>query len=394
MPFVIGVLGSCGTLEPAAGAGTIGSESSTESSGVSQASTGGPASEDDTAGSSLGPEADTSAGEVTGDTGTSGGETGVPGAWCVPIPDCAAPLPNPGPEIPWEQGESSLVVASGAPNHRGRDMFYGEGDPQWVLGKLAYGPTDWDLEGERVDLFLLRDCTGDWESLGTTTTTFEGTHPTVEGVADTGGRVYLQIPEAQRLGLGRHRVHMVARGDLSRADMYIEVVPPGTPIFVADIDGTLTTSETEEYGALLTGTTPEVNPGAPQVLSLLAERGYHPVYVTARPEFLGARTHEFIRERGLPAGIVHTTLNFDGALGDAAVEYKTGELAALAARGLHPDWVFGNTGSDAQAYENAGILPKDRRIFFQFEDALGGRTIQAYGELAAEVGALPDLCVE
>lgn len=354
------------------------------------------------------PESDTSTGvgSGTGDGDTTAGAStsasedgtgdpgGVPGAWCTPIPSCEAPLPNPGPALGWAHTESSLASATGGPNHRGRDMFYGESDPQWILAKFAYGPADLDVKDERIDVFLLRECTGDWESLGTTATTFDGTHPTIEGVADSGGRVYMQIPAAQILGPGRHRVHLVARGDDSRADMYIEVVPPGTPIFVSDIDGTLTTSETEEFGALLTGATPEVNPGAPEVLALLAEAGYHPVYLTARPEFLGARTHEFVRQRGLPPGIVRTTLNFDGALGSAAVEYKVGELQALADRGLVPDWVFGNTDSDAEAYDVAGILPLDQRILYQYEDAFGGRTIQAYAELAAELGGLPDLCGE
>lgn len=398
VPFALCVVSSCGAPDGAAATQATDIDptaaSVADATGEGDSSSGAPTGTAADADADAGADEGTSTGSPPGDSGSTGSDPGVPGAWCTEIPDCAAPLPNPGPELPWEHSESTFVVASGSPNHRGRDMFYLEDDTQWVLGKFAYGPTDWDLEGERVDVFLLRGCTGDWESLGTTTTTFEGTHPVVEGVEDTGGRVYMQIPADKALGPGRHRVHMVARGDLTRADMYIEVVPPGTPIFISDVDGTLTTSETEEYGALLSGSTPEVNAGAPQALGILAERGYHAVYLTARPEFLGRRTHEFVRERGLPPGIVRTTLNFEGALGNAAIEYKTTELAALAARGLYPDWVFGNTDSDAQAYENANVLPKDRRIFFQYDDAHGGRTIQAYGELAADLGALPDLCVE
>ncbi len=261
-----------------------------------------------------------------------------------------------------------------------------------MLGKFAYGLTDWDLEDERVDLWLLRDCGGTWEFLGTTTTTYEGTHVSVEGVEDTGGRVYYPIPAEKELGPGRHRVHMVARGDNSTADVYIEIVPPGTPIFVSDVDGTLTTEETEEFFDLLTGDTPQINPWAAQVLGTLAAKGYHPVYLTARPEFLGARTQAFVRERNLPPGIVHTTLSSTGALGNAAVGYKTGELAMLAQRQLVPDWVFGNTDSDAEAYENAGIEPVEQRIFFRFDDPYGGRRIESYEELLDEVDALPDLC--
>ncbi len=341
-------------------------------------------------GTADGSDGDTTDGDES--TGSTGGDCGVPGAWCGPVPTCDAPLPNAGPELDWNETESTFVVASGANNHRGRDMFYNEGDPQWVLAKFAYGVTDWDLEGEQIDLFLLRECTGDWEGLGSVLTTFEGTHPTVEGVEDTGGRVYFEIPAGATLGPGRHRIHMVVRGDGTTNDVYVEVVPPGAPVFVADIDGTLTTYETEEFTALLTGAIPDVNPGAPEALAALVAAGYHPMYLTARPEFLGRRTREFLRMRGLPPGILHTTLNATGALGSAAVDYKTGELDALAARGLYPDYVFGNTDSDAEAYDHAAVQPLDHRIFFQFTDMFGGRTIDSYTELIAEFQALPTLC--
>jgi hypothetical protein len=325
----------------------------------------------------------------SGESSTTGGG-GVPGAWCEPIPTCDAPLPDPGPAIDWEHTETTLVVASGAPMHRGRDMFFLEDDQHWVLGKFAYGLNDYDLEDEQVDLYLLRNCTGDWEPLGGVRTTWEGDHAEVEGIVDTGGRVY--VPLLKKLEPGRHRVHMVVRGDLTRADQYIEVVPPGTPVVLSDVDGTLTTSETEEFFDLLSGSLPEVQPGAPEALQALAAAGYHPIYLTSRPEFLGTRTQQFIRDRGLPPGIVHTSLNYTGALGDAAIEQKTAELAAFAERGLVPAWVFGNTSSDADAYDNAGIQPVEQRVFLAYDDAHGGRRIESWQDIVAEVQGVPDLC--
>lgn len=342
--------------------------------------------QDDSSVSGDDPDPTTDDGGSTGDTG------GVPGAWCDAIPTCDAVLPPAGPLLEWAHSESSIVTASGGPNHRGRDMLYGLDDPQWVLAKFAYGPTDYDLEDEQVDAYLLRDCTGDWEPLGSLRTTNEGDHGAVEGVTDTGGRIYFEIPADAQLGPGRHRVHFVVRGDGSRADQYVEVVPEGTPLFVADVDGTLTTSETEEFFDLLSGTLPAVQPGAPAALQALAAKGYHPVYITARPEFLGTRTQQFVHDRGLPPGIVHTTLNYDGALGDAAIAYKLGELQALAVRGLVPSWAFGNTSSDADAYDMAGIEPVAQRVFLQYDDAHGGRRIESWDELVAELEALPDLC--
>ncbi|MCC6556611.1 MAG: phosphatidylinositol transfer protein [Polyangiaceae bacterium] len=317
----------------------------------------------------------------------------MPGAWCTPIPACDAPPPDPGPAVDWNHLISEITAATGSPNHRGRDLFLNPGDPQWVIAKLSYGLTDKDLKDELVDLYLLRDCGDTWEMLGSTSTTEEGAHPTVEGVEDSGGHVYFEIPPDKALGPGRHRVHLVVRGDLSSTDAYIEVVPQGTPIVVTDVDGTLTGTETEEFQVLLTGQLPDCHPDAPEVFQILASKGYHPLYMTARPEWLVGRTREFMEAYGFPPGVVHTTLGLTGATGASAATYKTGELAMLAQRGLVPSWAFGNTDTDAEAYDNGGIMPLSTRVFYQFDDAVyGGRRIESYTELLAEVQALPSLC--
>ena len=329
---------------------------------------------------------------VSGAAGTGGSPPVDAGCQPVPPPACDAPPPDPGPTRAWSDPLSFVIVAAGFPNHRGRDLFLNPGDPQWIIGKFAYGLTDKDLKGEEVDIYLLRDCGSAWESLGTAVTTQEDEHPAVEGVDDSGGRVFFQIPSGKTLGPGRHRVHLVVAGDHSVAELFIEVVEPGTPLFVADVDGTLTTNETEEFTALLTGVVPMVRTDAPAVMQTLVQKGYRPFYLTARPEFLVGRTREFLATHAFPPGIVHTTLEL-GALGSAAVAYKLGELDAIAARGLVPTFGFGNSDSDADAYFQAGIQPDANRIFMQFTDAAhGGRRIEQYTELLPEVAALPTVC--
>ena len=119
----------------------------------------------------------TSAGDADG-TGTSTGDAGTDDTEgpdpdttsgpveCIPVPDCSVPPPPAGPLLDWEHTESSFVVASGSPRHRGRDMFYNPGDTHWAMAKFSYGLTDWDLEDEQVDVYLLRGCEGEWELLG------------------------------------------------------------------------------------------------------------------------------------------------------------------------------------------------------------------------------------
>lgn len=410
---------ACGDADTAMEAGGSAAASST---GATPSSAVGPSADDDAqTGANTTTTSDTS--DISGrsdddDTTTAGGETSSQAAEgssgdpsdiqdgsssgdaprpvgeprCGTIPTCDDTPPPGGPLVDWNHFESEIVDTLGGPNHRGRDMFYVEGDEQWVLAKFAYGINDWDLEGERVDLYLQRGCEGRWELLDSVETTFEGDHPTVEGVEDTGGRIYYRIPQDQQLGPGYHRIHMIVAGDRTRADMLIAVVDRNAPMFISDVDGTLTTAEAEEFTALLTGETPQINPFAADALELLASKGYWPMYLTARPEFLGARTREFVQERGLPLGLIHTTLSFTGALGDVAVEYKSGELDMLASKGLEPTYVFGNTDSDAAAYEHGDIQPLEHRVFFQFDDELGGRTIESYSELLAEFDELPNLC--
>lgn len=317
----------------------------------------------------------------------------VPGAWCAPIPKCDAAPPKVTKKS-WNHGiESPLVTALGSANHRGRDLLLNPGDPQWILGKFAYGLTDKDLKDEKVDVYLLRGCGKTWEKLGTATTTDDGDHATVEGVEDTGGRVYFQIPAAKALAEGRHRVRLVVQGDTTATDLFIEVLPKGAPVFVSDVDGTLTDSENAEFPALLTGKLPGVHPSAAADYQALAARGYHPVYLTARPDWLTGRTRELLDKNGFPPGIVHTTTTLTGATGAPAAAFKTAELADLGKRGIVPTWGFGNTATDAQAYNSAKITPVSHRVFYQFDDAVyGGRRINDYGELLTELKALPALC--
>jgi hypothetical protein len=331
---------------------------------------------------------------LTSTASSTGGTGGTGPAMCAPIPACNTAPPAAGPAEPWNHSIASpIIVASGGPNHRGRDLFLNPGDPQWIIAKFAYGLIDKDLKDEKVDIYLLRDCGSSWEKLGSTMTTNEGVHATVEGVDDSGGRVYFQIPDSQKLGLGRHRVHLVVKGDLSSTELFIEVVEEGTPMFVSDVDGTLTDNETAEFPALLTGTLPGAHTDAAKAFRVLAAKGYRPMYLTARPEWLVGRTREFLDANGFPPGIVHTTVGLTGATGAPAGVFKTDEMAMLAGKGLVPSWAFGNTASDADAYENGMILPVDHRVFYQFDDTVhGGRRIDSYTQLLDEFGMLPNVC--
>jgi hypothetical protein len=266
--------------------------------------------------------------------------------------------------------------------------------PQWLIARIAYGTlpfVDSPLVGEEVDIYLSRGCSANWEKLGTVTTTQANEHASVEGVDDNGGRVYFEIPADKALGVGRHRVQFVVAGDLTTTDLYIERVPSSMPMFVSDVDGTLTTDENAEAFAAAMGKLPGANPDAAKALGILAEKGYRPLYLTARTDSLTQRTRDFLRAEGFPPGIVRTTLSVFGESGAAAGMYKSQQLAGFAMKGLKPPtYGFGNTDTDAQAYHDAMVT---NPIFFKFTDsAFMGRRIEAYSEVLAEFGSLPSAC--
>jgi phosphatidate phosphatase PAH1 len=277
-------------------------------------------------------------------------------------------------------------------HHRGRDQLVTEGEPQWLIGKFTYGMTDVVLEGEDVDVFVERGCAGSWEKLGTAITTYDGQHRTVEGVEDNGGRVYFEIPAEKALGLGRHRARLVVAGDHSDTDLIIDVVRPGAPIFVSDVDGTLTSSEAAETWRFLMGSVPRAQPCAAEALSALAAKGYRPVYLTARPEWLTERTRAFLSKRGFPTGVIHTTTKGSGGVGEGAARFKAAELAGMRAKGVAIDWVFGNQPSDTDAYDAAMIEPRDHRVFLGLHDRHGGRRIEGYEDILAELCNVREVC--
>jgi hypothetical protein len=310
---------------------------------------------------------------------------------CPPPPACDAPPPAPSPTTSWRNLLTRLTVAKGAPRHRGRDLFLREGDPAWALGKFAYGVIDDDLNDEDVEVFLLRNC-ATWERLGEArTSTDRAPHPPIEGVDDTGGRVYLPITPERPLAVGWHRVRFVVRGDHSAADQWIRVVPRDSRFVVTDIDGTLTDNENAQFTSLLTGRPPGMNPGGPAVLNALVSRGYEVLYLTARPEWLYPTTHTWLRDNGFPRGVVHTTLGLTGALGGAAVTFKTQEIAAMRARfGAAPEVGIGNTDSDVTAYTTQSVRS---RFYYRYTgDVMGGTRVDDYNALAASLRALPAIC--
>ncbi len=306
---------------------------------------------------------------------------------CPARPLCDAPSPPIG-KAKFKHTGSKLIAKLGDARHRGRDSFLTpDATAQWAIAKFAYGPEDKDLEDEEVAVFLEESCAGAWTSLGSFRTSDDAKkHPTVDGVEDHGGRVYVDLVAlGHRLAVGRHRVRFVVPGDGTSADLFLEVIAKGATIVVSDVDGTLTTSEWAAWKELI-HEPPPAHPEAAAVLSALAAKGHYIFYLTARPEWFTPVTRAWLADKGFPRGVLHTTTIFEGALGTKAAAFKSTELAMLEeSTALVPLFAFGNRPSDVTAFGLAKIAPSGSYYFQLDGDLKGGTKIVSYGALLAEL---------
>lgn len=242
------------------------------------------------------------------------------------------------------------------------------GDAIAIDAKIAYGPADKDLSDEDVRIDL--EMSASWAILGTART-------------DHDGRIHWS---AGTFPLGSHRLRVVVLGDGSSTELAVVVVRGGQSIFVSDVDGTLTESETAEFPALLARKLPDVHPSAAEAFRKLASKGLVPVYLTARPDWLVPRTRQFLATNQFPPGVVLTERNATGQFGSDAAAFKRKEIEALVASGRTKiEWAFGNMPSDAETYA-AFVRDPQRRVFYRYTDAaFGGRRIESYDEILRDV---------
>jgi len=146
---------------------------------------------------------------------------------------------------------------------------------------------------------------------------------------------------------------------------------------VTDIDETLTTADEEWLTQLIDAShDPEMRPDASELMRGYDELEYTVYYVTARGESIElsdgrtAReaTQDWLEDHGFPVAEGRLFLAYGaGALGDAAVEYKAGVIEELELAGWTVFWAYGNSETDIEAFQQAGI--PDDRIFLVGEHA-------------------------
>lgn len=229
-------------------------------------------------------------------------------------------------------------------HHAAGDVVIAVGRPYQLRAKFSYGKLLKDLEDEDVTLLVGEGDCGPWETVETRRT-------------DDDGRVTFERP-AHPSAMTRP-FHLVVPGDGSTLSGRVYAVAPGTAAVLFDIDGTLTTGDSELMEDLLGDDAPKMRAGAPAVAQRWADLGYLVVYITGRPYPLRASTLRWLTDRGFPAGPVFTVDHTSQAIPTRSHvgEFKRGKILALMGEGLQFEAAYGNAATDVCGYAEAGIKP-------------------------------------
>lgn len=244
----------------------------------------------------------------------------------------------------WRHKGSSLITRLGSARHSAVDAVNNPGMPAAAHGKFAYGTASKDLQDEEVWLLV---------------ETESGYEPVESGLTDSDGRVTLTTPGMFLARPGPHPYRFVVSGDLSEARGVAWVVARGQKVVVFDIDGTLTTGDSELVDDLFGGDI-DVRPGAADVVRYWAESGHTVVYLTGRPYMYNASTRAWLEQHGFPAGPMATANSLSQAVPSAGGvgAFKRAWLRALREQtGVDIVAAYGNANTDICAFAQAGIPP-------------------------------------
>ncbi|HJW34232.1 MAG TPA: hypothetical protein VJ505_12875 [Holophagaceae bacterium] len=181
------------------------------------------------------------------------------------------------------------------------------------------------------------------------------------GVGRTDGEGRVAVAFNAPVTLGRYPLRWTAEGQ--RAEATLHVLAGDVPVTVFDIDGTLSTSDSEnfkDYARRLLrhakAEGPKLRPGAVAAVRRAAALG-PVVYLSGRAPWLGRPTREWLAFHQLPEGILilmpeaRDILPTEGRVGRA----KTERLQALKALGFTFRAAYGNARTDIHAYATVGV---------------------------------------
>ncbi|VDL90172.1 unnamed protein product [Schistocephalus solidus] len=283
------------------------------------------------------------------------------------------------------------------PNHRANDVIVLEGQPQTITARFAFGSLDLSsLTNDKVtgsvkrvppplslssfflfipnspsfqnmQAFCVSQC-GCWpsrpfvnlfapafscsqvevftrpQSLGSSTSwTSLGCENT-----DTNGRLTFTIPEDRRLGVGMHRLRLIAASDAEHPlELTVAIVPPGADVVISSIDGSFAASLS------IMGKDPKVRPGSVDIMRHWQALGYLLIYTSARPDMQHKQVSIWLAQHNFPIGLCFFV---DGIFTDP-LRQKSLLLTALVQQAhLHVHCAYGSS-KDVPLYRSLGLQP-------------------------------------
>jgi membrane-associated phosphatidylinositol transfer protein len=179
-------------------------------------------------------------------------------------------------------------------NHRANDVIVQEDKEQVLTAKFSYGPLDFVLSGEKVDIYIQNSQTNggssgssrvEWQLYATELT-------------DSHGKLKYELPKNKCLPLGMYQVKMVVKCDHTFVEFFMAVLPANTDAVVFSIDGSFAANIS------FSGTDPKVRAGAVDVVRHWQELGYLIIYVTARPDMQHYKVTNWLAQHNFPFGMV------------------------------------------------------------------------------------------
>jgi hypothetical protein len=258
-------------------------------------------------------------------------------------------MPSDLPTVDWTRLSNELITLA-TPWHSAQDILTTPNAQVLLAAKFSYGSISKDLEGERIEVWM-DDCAGGYTRVG-------------ERVTDSDGRIAFPLAAGAVPEIGEYGVYFRVMGDNSASSATLRIYPRNTRFIVFDIDATLTTSDTELVGQVVSeildnNVVPEAREGATDITALRhGDHGYELVYLTGRPYLLTGITRQWLDDLGFPRGTVRLTDSVASAWpseGEVG-QYKTEFLrTAVLGQGFTLDAAYGNATTDIYAYEQAEI---------------------------------------
>jgi phosphatidate phosphatase PAH1 len=228
-----------------------------------------------------------------------------------------------------------------------------DSERQVLEGWISYAAIDKALEDEDVEVFACR--AGAWQRVGAART-------------DEEGHFALALSGTGRQPVGLRELFVSVVGDRTGVRFLGYVAPAGSPLVVADVDGTLTSSENAFFETIVLGIEPGARAGAARAFGDATARGRQVVYVTARGNQYTTATRDWLDHHGFPRGPVRLARSFVTLPGADTVDFKARAVSALTAAGLAVAAGVGNRASDITAYGAAGLAAD--RIFIELPEFL------------------------